>query len=422
MNSTVVPAREPRAFDGFARKLLLTRLERLAHGRLTLRDASVAFQFGEPAAQASLDATVYVHDPAFYGAAAFGGSIGAAESYARGEWSADDLTAVVRVLLANRDVLDGLETGFARLTAPLRRVLHSLSRNTRAGSRRNIRAHYDLGNDFFELFLDPSLTYSCAVFERADMDLHAAQLAKIDRICRKLALEPGEHLLEIGTGWGALAVHAAREYGCRVTTTTISPAQHAVARERVATAGLGDRVDVQLLDYRDLTGRYDKVVSIEMLEAVGHRYYDAYFRKASELLRPHGAMLLQTITIADQRYEAARRSVDFIQRHIFPGSTIPSVAAVGESIARASDLRLFHLEDIGPFYARTLREWRERFLANRARIRTLGYSDEFLRMWEFYFCYCEGGFEERALGDAQMLLVKPANRRDPLTALIPAGT
>jgi cyclopropane-fatty-acyl-phospholipid synthase len=414
LNATLLQARAPRTIDVVARRLLCSRLERLRLGRLTLRDAGTTSHFGHAAAGTDLAATVHVHDAAFYGAVAFGGSVGAAESYARGEWSADNLTNVVRVLIRNREVLDDLETGFARLASPVRRVLHSSSRNTRAGSRRNIEAHYDLGNDLFALFRDPSLTYSCALFERAHMSLEDAQVAKIDRICRKLALVPTDHLLEIGTGWGALALHAAREYGCRVTTATISPSQYAVARDRVRDAGLEDRVQVQLSDYRDLTGVYDKLVSVEMLEAVGHHFYDAFFRKASDLLRPDGSMLLQTITIADQQYEAAKRSVDFIQRYIFPGSTIPSVAAITQSVARASDLRLFHLEDIGPFYARTLREWRERFLAGRARIRALGYSDQFIRMWEFYFCYCEGGFEERALGDAQMLLTKPGTRRNPV--------
>jgi cyclopropane-fatty-acyl-phospholipid synthase len=416
MSATALPTRDQRAIAAFARRLVLARLEHLTRGRLTLHDATATRQCGEPGAQ-TLCATVRVHNSAFYGAVAFGGSVGAAESYVRGEWSADDLTRVIRVLLANRHVLDDIETGLARIAAPVRHLLQWANRNSRAGSRKNIRTHYDLGNDFFALFLDPSLTYSCALYERAEMDLEAAQLAKIDRACRKLALQPGERLLEIGTGWGSFALHAAREYGCHVTTTTISPAQYGVARERIAAAGLADRVDVQLRDYRDLTGQYDKAVSIEMLEAVGHRYYDVYFRKVSELLQPDGCMLLQTITIADQQYNAARRSVDFIRRYIFPGSTIPSVTAIAQAITRASDLRLVHLEDIGPHYARTLREWRDRFAANQAKIRALGYPAAFLRLWEFYFCYCEGGFEERVLGDAQMLFVKPGNRRAPLMNL-----
>jgi cyclopropane-fatty-acyl-phospholipid synthase len=251
------------------------------------------------------------------------------------------------------------------------------------------------------------MMYSSAYFERADMSLEAASIAKLDRICRKLALSPADHVLEIGTGWGGFALHAARHYGCRVTTTTISREQHDLARERIAAAGLADRITLRLDDYRDLTGRYDKLVSIEMIEAVGHHYYDAFFRRCSELLEPHGVMLLQAITIADQQYEAARDSVDFIKRHIFPGCCIPSVGAISASVARASQLRIVDLEDIGPHYATTLARWRENMFAQLDRVRALGYSDTFIRMWEFYLCYCEGGFAEHALGDVQVVLEKP---------------
>jgi cyclopropane-fatty-acyl-phospholipid synthase len=316
----------------------------------------------------------------------------------------------MRILLQNRGVLDGMEGGMARITAPVQKALHWTARNTHAGSRRNIAAHYDLGNEFFRLFLDPTLMYSSAVFERADMTLEEASLAKLDRICRKLDLQPADHVLEIGTGWGGFALHAARHYGCRVTTTTISRRQYELARERIAAAGLGDRITLLLEDYRNLGGRYDKLVSIEMIEAVGHHYYDAYFRKCGELLKPEGMMLLQAITIADQRYDAARKSVDFIQRHIFPGSCIPSVTVMSEAVARVTDMKLFHLEDIGPHYATTLRRWRENLFANIDQVRSLGYPEEFIRMWDFYFCYCEGGFLERAIGDVQMLLVKPGAR------------
>jgi cyclopropane-fatty-acyl-phospholipid synthase len=258
------------------------------------------------------------------------------------------------------------------------------------------------------------MMYSSAVFEYPGMPLEAASIAKLDRICRKLDLHPGDHVMEIGTGWGGFALHAAANYGCRVTTTTISRRQHELARERIAAAGLRNRVTLLLEDYRDLSGQYDKLVSIEMIEAVGHQYFDAYFRKCSELLKPEGTMLLQAITIADQRYESARDSVDFIKRYIFPGSCIPSVAAMSDSIARASDMRLIHLEDIGPHYATTLRLWRENLFANLDQVRALGYPDAFIRMWEFYLCYCEGGFSERVLGDVQMLLVKPLARPEPV--------
>jgi cyclopropane-fatty-acyl-phospholipid synthase len=257
--------------------------------------------------------------------------------------------------------------------------------------------------------------YSSAVFERADMTLEAASIAKLDRICRKLDLKPSDRVMEIGAGWGGFAMYAAGRYGCHVTTTTISPAQHALAKSRIAGAGLTDRIELLLTDYRDLTGQYDKLVSIEMIEAVGYQYYDTYFRKCSELLKPEGMMLLQAITIADQRYEAAKRSVDFIQRYIFPGSCIPSVTALCSEVARATDMRVSHLEDIGPYYATTLRLWRERCVDNVERIRGLGYPETFIRMWEFYLCYCEGGFIERVIGDVQVLLVKPQARPQPIT-------
>jgi cyclopropane-fatty-acyl-phospholipid synthase len=297
-----------------------------------------------------------------------------------------------------------MDGGWSRLAEPVRRLLHAAARNTRAGSRRNIAAHYDIGNDFFELFLDPTMMYSCAVFERADMSLEQAQVAKLDRLCLKLDLQPGDHLLEIGTGWGALALHAARHYGCRVTTTTISREQHALARRRIDEAGLAERITLRLDDYRDLDGRYDKLVSVEMIEAIGHQYFDTFFRRCSELLMPGGTMVLQAITIDDRQYESARDSVDFIKRHIFPGCCIPSVTALAQSMARASTLRIVDLEDIGPHYATTLAAWRRNLFANAERVRAGGYPEALLRMWHFYLSYCEGGFTERALGDVQLVL------------------
>ncbi len=411
---------KPHLLDGVAAAAVRRRLAGLMHGVLTLHDGEHVAHYGKPTDRCPLNVTLHVLDPRFYSEIAFGGSIGASEAYMQGYWRVDDLTGLMRILLQNRHVLDGMETGFARLAAPLQKALHWTARNTRGGSSRNIQAHYDLGNDFFQLFLDPTMMYSSAIFERADMSLEEASIAKLDRICRKLDLKPGDRVIEIGTGWGGFAMHATRNYGCHVTTTTISPAQHALARERIATAGLTERIDLLLTDYRDLTGQYDKLVSIEMIEAVGHQYYDAYFRKCSELLKPDGAMLLQAITIADQRYETAKNAVDFIQRYIFPGSCIPSVTAISDSLARVTDMRLFHLEDIGPHYATTLRRWYDNFNAKLEPIRALGYPEAFIRMWEFYFCYCEAGFIERVIGDAQMLLIKPQCRLQSLTAPLPA--
>jgi len=392
----------------WSERLLRAQLRQLAHGEITLVDGHRRDTFGRRTARCALQVTIQVRDRRFYAETAFGGSVGAGESYMAGDWHCDDLAALVRILLNNRKLIDCVDGGWSRLTAPLRKLLHAVARNTRDGSRRNIGAHYDVGNDFFALFLDPTLMYSSAVFERADMSLQEASTAKLDRICRKLDLQPGDRVLEIGTGWGGFALHAAGRYGCHVTTTTISREQHALARERIDAAGLDGRITLLADDYRDLQGRYDKLVSIEMIEAVGHQYFDTYFRRCSDLLKPGGRLLLQAITIADQQYEAARDSVDFIKRHIFPGCCIPSIAAISASVARASELRIVGLEDIGPHYATTLAHWRANLLRNAGRARAMGHGDAFLRMWEFYFSYCEGGFAEGALGDAQIVLLKSA--------------
>jgi len=407
--ATRTPARTDAApgagfLDRIAASALRARLAALEHGVVELVDGERRERFGQRTPRCALACTVHVLDPRFYAEVVFGGSVGAGESYMAGDWRADDLVALVRILAANRGVLDGLEGGFSRVVAPARALLHAAARNTRGGSRRNIAAHYDIGNDFFELFLDPTLTYSSAFFAHPGMSLEAAQIAKFDRICRKLDLRPDDHLLEIGTGWGALALHAASRYGCRVTTTTISREQHALADERIRAAGLADRITLRLDDYRDLDGVYDKIVSIEMIEAVGHQYFDAFFRRCNALLAPGGTMLLQAITIADQQYAAARDSVDFIKRHIFPGCCIPSVTAMAEAVARTPSLRIVDLEDIGPHYATTLAAWRANLLAARDAARNRGYNDTLLRMWDFYLAYCEGGFAERALGVVQLAL------------------
>jgi cyclopropane-fatty-acyl-phospholipid synthase len=404
----------PGVLDSLGKRALLAKLQALEHGCLVLVDGKERHRFGQPSDALPEPVVIHVLDWRMYGDVAFGGSVGAGEAYMRGYWTSAQLVDVVRLFVLNMDALDGLEGGFARLAAPLRKGIHALRRNSRAGSRRNIAAHYDLGNDFFRLFLDETMMYSAATFTSPAQSLYDAQVARLDLICQKLDLKPTDHLLEIGTGWGGLALHAARHFGCRVTTTTISREQWKLARERVREAGLEDRIEVLCEDYRDLRGRYDKLVSIEMIEAIGYQYYDTYFARCAELLAPQGAMLLQAITIADQRYDKARRSVDFIQRYVFPGSCIPSVAVLTQSIARASDLRVFDLDDIGPHYATTLAHWRENFRANLPRVRALGYDENFIRMWEYYLCYCEGGFAERVLGDVQMLLVKPGNRRRPV--------
>jgi cyclopropane-fatty-acyl-phospholipid synthase len=302
------------------------------------------------------------------------------------------------------------------VSRPLLKLFHWANRNSRNGSARNIAAHYDLGNSLYELMLDETMAYSCAIFPRPDASLAVASTAKFESVCRKLDLKSTDHVLEIGTGWGGFAIHAVERYGCRVTTTTISTAQRDYAVRKIAERGLSDRITVLLQDYRDLTGEYDKLVSIEMIEAVGARYLDGYFDLCARLLKPDGAMLLQAITIQDQFYEQALKNVDYIQRYVFPGSFIPSVEALTRSLRKVTDFKIFHLEDIGPHYARTLRLWRDRFFRNRHKVRELGYPDSFVRLWEYYLCYCEGGFLERQLGTVQMLLTKPGNRRPSLAA------
>lgn len=396
---------------GFAKSQILKQLQLLKFGHLRMIDGEEVHFFGQASAETPITATIHVHDSRFYGEIAFGGSIGAGEAYMLGYWSADNLTNVIRLMCLNQSVMDNLEGGYQWLTKPIMRVLHWLNSNTTEGSRKNIAAHYDLGNNLFELFLDPTMMYSSAIFNDQTASLQEASELKLKTICDKLDLQPTDHVLEIGTGWGGFAIYAATHYGCKITTTTISQQQYQLAKQRVEAADLSDRITLLLDDYRHLQGQYDKLVSIEMIEAVGYQFYDTYFGKVSSLLKPNGLALIQAITIADQRYESAKKSVDFIQRYIFPGSCIPSNTAMLNSITRVSDMRLYDLEDIGPHYATTLRMWRENFFANIDKVRQLGYSEEFIKMWEFYLCYCEGGFAERALGDVHLLLAKPGNRR-----------
>ena len=405
--------------DRFLRARLIERLAHLSQGRLQLSDSCATLGLGATHDPALPCIRLDVLDPQFYGRVAARGSVGAGEAYMDGMWccsvpgldSSESLVALVRLLLRNRDLLDGLESGLARLGGAALRAWHAARRNTREGSRRNIGEHYDLGNDFFRLFLSEDLMYSAALWQGAGDTLEAASARKLETICRRLQLVPSDHVIEIGTGWGGFALHAARHYGCRVTTTTISREQHAVATARAAEAGLAHRIEVRLDDYRDLTGHYDKLVSIEMIEAVGEHYLEEYLRTVDRLLKPDGLALVQAITIEDHRYRQALRSVDFIKRHVFPGSFIPSVSAVLAAKTRVSDLALVALEDFGDSYARTLAAWRERFLARLPQVRALGFDERFIRLWEFYLAYCEGGFRERSIGVAHLLFAKPWWRR-----------
>ncbi len=395
---------------GLFRRAVLNRLAQLQTGRLTIVEDNGQQQFGAPA-RAGLHGTIEVRDPRFYRDLVLGGALGAAESYIRGHFDSPDLTTAMRILAANRDALASLDRGPAQLLRPLRAIANGLRRNTRAGSKRNIAAHYDLSNPFFALMLDPTMTYSSGVFPSPGATLEAASIEKYDRICRHLQLQPSDHVLEIGTGWGGFAEHAARQYGCRVTTTTISEQQHAYAEDRFRRAGLEDRVTLLKQDYRDLEGRFDKLVSIEMIEAVGERYLPGYFAKCSQLLTDDGLMCLQAITIPDHRYQRYRKSVDFIQRYIFPGGFLPSMGKMASCVGQSTDLRFLHVEDFAAHYADTLAHWRGNFWQAIDAVKALGFDQHFIRTWHYYLCYCEAGFRERQIGVSQLLLAKPNCRR-----------
>ncbi len=409
-----VPQAQVGTLDRLLRGKLLSAMQGIRHGGLSLHDALGRVELGYSADSPSpLQAQLRVDDMRFYRALALNGSVGAGEAYAEGWWHCEDPVTLVRLLVRNRDLLDQMEGGIARLGGIVMRAWHALRDNTRAGARRNIAAHYDLGNPFFSLFLSPDLMYSSALWTDPGDTLEIASTRKLDAICRKLDLKPGDRVVEIGSGWGGFALHAAKHYGCHVTTTTISREQHELASRRIAEAGLSERVTLLLKDYRDLDGQYDKLVSIEMIEAIGARYLPVYFAKLAALLKPNGIGLVQAITIEDHRYAQALASVDFIKRHIFPGSFIPSLNAMLVAKTHASDLALVHQEDFGLSYALTLRAWRGRFLARLSEARAQGYDERFLRLWEFYLAYCEGGFLERSIGVSHLLLAKPGARPGP---------
>jgi cyclopropane-fatty-acyl-phospholipid synthase len=404
-----VRARAGRVSDRAARWFVLRVLARIRGGELELVELTpggARVHVGEVEGRRPLRAVVHVRSRRFY-RQLLRGSVGLCESYVDGLWECDDLVALTRIAALNVGALDRLRRVLAPALIPVQRWARWLARNTPMRSRRRIAAHYDLGNELFASFLDRTMMYSCAVFEHPHASLEDASLAKLERVCAKLELRPRDHLLEIGTGWGGLAVYAAERYGCHVTTTTISREQHSYACARVREAGLEDRVTVLLQDYRELRGRYDKLVSIEMIEAVGWQYYPTYFRRCSELLADDGTMLLQAITIDDRAYHVEKAGRSFINTYIFPGGCLPSLEIITRSLARVTDLREIHLEDITEHYATTLQRWRERFVAAAERVAELGYDERFRRLWELYLSYCEGGFRERRIQDVQLLLAKP---------------
>jgi cyclopropane-fatty-acyl-phospholipid synthase len=391
------------------RQLVFGRLGRIESGQLTLEDAMGVQHFGlDDVHQAAAHLTV--RDWRFYQRLVFGGSLSAAESFIKGEWDSPDLSRLLQLLARNREAISSFDRWGSMLLQPLRFVLHWMRRNTLKGSRSNISAHYDLSNQFFSLMLDSSMTYSSGYFANPSMTLTEAQFEKYDRICRKLDIQPGDRVLEIGTGWGGFAEHAARHYKCHVTTTTISEQQYRYAEERFQRSGLGDRVILLNQDYRHLQGQFDKLVSIEMIEAVGERFLSQYFEQCSRLLKASGAMCFQAITIPDHRYPAYRRSVDFIQRYIFPGGFLPSFGSITESLGKATDFQLIYSEDFAAHYATTLEHWRSNFWKHIDQVRAMGFDQEWIRTWEYYLCYCIAGFIERQVGVSQIVLAKPLAR------------
>lgn len=406
-------ASQPGLLDRIARRMVLAGLQRIDTGRLILAECDTRSQYGDRDATRDASAHIQINDPRFYRAVAWGGTLGAGQAYINGWWACDDLTRLIQLILRNQESFAQLNGGRTRLSGVAMRAWNVLRRNTLQGSRKNIAAHYDLSNAFYELFLDETMTYSCGIFASDQSTLREASVAKLDRICRKLNLTPNDHVIEIGTGWGSFAIHAATNYGCRVTTTTISQQQFELAKQRVKDAGLTDRITLLQTDYRQLTGKYDRLVSIEMIEAIGWQQYPQYFKKCGELLKHDGVACIQAITKADRYYEDSKRAVDFIKRFVFPGSCIPSIGAMAGAVARSSDLTIAHLEDITPHYATTLRCWRDRFNNRLQDVRALGFTEAFIRMWEYYLCYCEAGFRERVIGDVQMVLAKPGFRGQP---------
>lgn len=393
-----------------AQRLVVQHLNKLEKGYLTVEFDGQITTFGQSAQEASITAHIQINNPAAFQKFISNANVGAGESYIDGDWDSPDLLSVIRVFCLNMNVLNNMKRNPLSPSCIASKLLLQMTRNSLAGSRRNISAHYDLSNAFFSQFLDPTMMYSSAVFPTRASSLESASINKLRSICEQLQLNENDHLLEIGTGWGGMAIYAAKEYGCKVTTTTISQQQYNYTKERIEKEGLADQITLLLDDYRDLEGQYDKLVSIEMIEAVGREYYQTYFEACSNLLKPEGLMVIQAITMADQRYHQAARSIDFIKRYIFPGGCLPSNEIVAKHVAQDTDMQIISINDITLHYADTLASWRERFKENLHKIKELGFDDAFLRMWDYYFVYCEGGFRERAIGTVHYLLAKPDYR------------
>ncbi len=389
----------------FFKSILFRKLKSISSGQLTIIDGSNKHVFGSP--DSELKAELEVYSQEFYVFLGSGGTNGAAESYTAGYWSSKNLVGLIQLIIKNKNTLLGLDAGFARLGSPITKLIHKKRQNTLKGSRNNVLAHYDLSNDFYKLWLDPTMTYSSGVFPSKDSSMQEASIEKLDRICRKLKLSNKDHVLEIGTGWGSFAIHAAKNYGCKVTTTTISDKQFQYASELISKEGLENKITLLSKDYRELEGSFDKVVSIEMIEAVGAEYVPGFFEKASSLLKNNGLMALQGITYNDPDFDSYKNSVDFIRKYIFPGSCLVAMPQIMQAIKEKTDLVIIDSEDITHHYARTLKLWRESFQKALPEVKGLGFSEPFTRIWNFYLVYCEAGFLENLIGDFQIVFAKP---------------
>jgi cyclopropane-fatty-acyl-phospholipid synthase len=401
--------KKPSFLAAFFKKIILKKFKQVKFGFIKITDGDEEYYFGDEGSK--LKANVEIFSSEFYVFLGSGGLLGVTESYTAGYWKSNNLVSLIRIVIQNKDVMNQLDSGWAKLFKPANNYIHRFRQNSLEGSKKNILAHYDLSNEFYQLWLDKTMTYSCGVFNNKSSTLQEASVEKLDRICRKLQLTERDSVLEIGTGWGSFAIHAAKHYGCNVTTTTISDAQYELAKERINQEGLASRITLLKDDYRRLTGQYDKIVSIEMIEAVGHEYVPVFFKTVSSLLKDDGLFALQGITYNDQNFDVYKNSVDFIKKYIFPGSCLISVSQVTEIMKKYTDLSIVHLEDITVHYATTLNIWRDNFKSNISSIEKLGFSSAFIKIWDLYFVYCEAGFRERHIGDYQFVFSKPEARR-----------
>lgn len=389
--------------ERFCKKVFFNLLNGITHGSIQVTDQESSYSFGQEQEKNDLIAAININNSSAYRAILMGGSIGAGKSYIDGDWDTDDLQKLITLFIKNDSLFNNIESPIARLSSLIRTINYKLKINSIHRAKENILAHYDLGNEFFKLILDPSMMYSCALYKPSNISLEEASMKKIQAICNALQLKSGDHILEIGTGWGGFACYAAQEYGCKVTTTTISEKQYHYVKEKISQLGLNNQIELLKEDYRKLAGQYDKVVSIEMIEAVGHKYFDTFFQQCNQLLKPDGLFFLQAIVINDQAYEAAKNEVDFIKKYIFPGGCLPSVFSINKSIASKTTMQLMSFEDIGQHYVSTLKDWHKKLLANKQEILAQGFSESFIRMWEFYFFYCAAGFQTNYISDIHAL-------------------